>query len=372
MYENLSDLLYEIGYMYNDTNAEERLVLLQNLIHRANIAYNNNLPILSEVEYNELIVMTHKLEDAHGLPRTEDCSTVTVDKTLKPMYSLKKVYDTDRLIEFLTKFNNDDKVLIEPKLDGVSMTVCYRDCTFSHLQLKTRTFDINEAKMLPIADIDKMVNETTSISSVDVRGEVVIDLDKFDNYVSDFSNARTMVSSMLNTKVPYEMGYPHDLFEFIAFETMPPVDLPSSFTMVDSAEYSVSATVALIKQDDLNEVYKETIPYLLDGLVFKLPAYEHLGYTKKFPRHHIALKYLSETVVSKIRKICVNETLKGIRQSVTLEIDPTGIGGIVVRSINLGSVEVLESLSINEGDYAKFTLSGGIIPVLLDVIKSEE
>lgn len=371
MYSNLAELLHEVGYMYNDTNANERLTILQNLIHRANIAYDNNIPILTEVDYNELIVLTHSLEDTQGLIRTDDCGVVSFDKTLKPMYSLQKVYDTDKLIRFFDKFDKDAKVLIEPKLDGVSMSVCYRNCMFSHIQLKTRQFDAIQARLLPIAGIDRIINETTLLSSVDIRGEVVIDLDKFDKYVDDFSNARTMVSSMLNTSDASKMGYPTDLFDFIAFEVMPAIEPPSAFTMVDSAEYSVGATIELIKQDDLGEVYKEAISYLLDGLVFKVPAYEHLGYTKKFPRNHIALKYLSETKVSKIVKIHIDETAKGIRQSVRLSIEPVGIGGIVVRSINLGSVKILASIVIREGDYAKLTLSGGIVPVLLDVIPAE-
>lgn len=371
MYNSLPELLTDIGYMYNDTDGVARLELLRQAIMRANEAYNNDKPILNELDYNELIVLTHGIEDAYKLTRTDDCSVVTGDTTLKPMYSLNKVYDTEKLIKFLSKFDADDKVLIEPKLDGVSMVVCYRDCVFSHIQLKTRRYNAEQARNLPIRNIDKIINETTPLSSVDVRGEVVIELDRYELHVDTFSNARTMVASMLNTKEPQLLGYDVDLFDFIVFETMPAVDVPSAFDVVDSTEYSVKAAIEVIKQDDLHSTYGEVIPYLLDGLVFKVPAYEHLGYTKKFPRNHIALKYLSESVVSTITDIVVEETTKGVRQSVRIAIEPTSIGGVTVRSINLGSVKVLASLVIKIGYDVKFTLSGGIIPIVLEVIPTD-
>lgn len=371
MYNSLPELLTDIGYMYNDTDAAARLELLRQAILRANEAYNNDQPILSELNYNELIVLTHGIEDAYKLPRSDDCSVVSLDSTLKPMYSLNKVYDTEQLIKFLSKFNPDDKVLIEPKLDGVSMVVCYRNCVFSHIQLKTRRYNAEQARNLPIRNIEKMINETTPLSSVDVRGEVVIELDRYAAHVDVFSNVRTMVSSMLNTKEPQLLGYDADLFDFIVFETMPAVTAPTAFDVVDSAEYSVKAAIEVIKQGELRESYGDIIPYLLDGLVFKVPAYEHLGYTKKFPRNHIALKYLSESAVSTITDIIVEETAKGVRQSVRISIEPTSVNGVTVRSINLGSVKVLASLVVKVGYDVKFTLSGGIIPIVLEVIPTD-
>lgn len=367
MYDDLPSFLKSLGYYDGDSDWR----LLQTAVEQANDAYNRDSPILDESEYNNLMIMTNAMEVKHNHTLTSDCSEVTEDKTLKPMYSLNKVYDTAKLVKFLTKFESDDKVLIEPKLDGVSLVVCYREGTFSHIQLKTRTFNAEQAKCLPIKNIAEIINATTSLSSVDIRGEVVIELDKFDGYVDSFSNARTMVSSMLNTKDASTLGYPSNLFDFIVFEVMPAIEIPSAFEVIDYVEHSVKSAISLIEEDDITGIYKEVIPYLLDGIVFKVPAYEHLGYTKRFPRNHMALKYMSENVLAKVVNIHIDETEKGIRQSVRISIEPTGIGGVVVRTINLGSVKILESLSIKIGDYIKFTLSGGIVPVVLEVISTD-
>ena len=368
----LEQWLDTMGY-YSRTDPEFQVSVGRELIARANVRYETGDPILTDEAWLELVQRINAIEQANGLTLTSDCSEVPTSlATLKPMYSLNKVYDSKELIRFLMKFNPEDLVMIEPKLDGVSLVSCYRNGEFSHIQLKNRTYSRSEALSLPIKGIDRIVNATMPISSVDVRGEVVIDIERFEDYSDSFSNGRTIVSSMLNTKDVSRLGYPVDLFDFIVFETMPAIELPSSFECVDSIECTVSVAIERIKQDDLREAYDSTIPYLLDGLVFKVPAYEHLGYTKKFPRHHIALKYMSESAVAKVTAINVNETPKGIRQSVGISIEPTGVGGILVRSINLGSVAVLDSLGVKVGDYVKFTLSGGIIPVLIEVYPFEE
>ena len=363
MSRSIEDRLNRLGYDEPGNDLLRCITIRRELIKKASEHYEDGDSILTDDEWYSLVTSTNDMERELDLPITSDCSSVDQVDTLKPMYSLNKAYETSRIVKFLDKFELDDVVHIEPKLDGVSMVVCYRNSSFSHIQLKNRTINAVQALKLPIANIEAILRMTTQLPSVDFRGEVVIDLDTYGDYASRYNNARTMVAAMLNSSKLEALDYPAGLFDFIVFESMPYIDIPSCFNRIEPHIETVSGTIDLLDTDGLGDIMRDDLNYLLDGMVFKLPEYNHLGYTAKFPRNHIALKFLSEVIAAKIIKIHIDDTPKGIRKSVRLMIEPTGVEGILVRSINIGSVNMLKLFDLNEGDYVKFRLAGGIVPV---------
>lgn len=356
--------LYLKSFKHNDDeDTVAKTKLCQLAIEKANIAYDAGLPLIDDDLYRELMVMTNQMESMLNIQKTSDCSPTLFGKTLKPMYSLNKVYTTTELLAFLNKFEDNDTVTIEPKLDGVSATFCYRDYGFSHLQLKNSSYNREQTLKLPIANIENIVNAQHELQSVDVRGEIVIELNKYDDYSPTYKNARTIVAAMLNTSDITSLHYPEDLFDFVVFEIMPPVNPPQCYQMVNTTDTTVAKAI-----DDINTgntfCYRGGDDrYLLDGMVFKMHGYQNLGHTKRYPKNHLAFKYSSDIVSAKVIAIHVNDTEKGIRKSVKIQIEPTVVGALLINNINIGSINTLELFDLNVGDYVKFKLVGDIVPV---------
>jgi DNA ligase (NAD+) len=110
---------------------------------------------------------------------------------------------------------------------------------------------------------------------------------------------------------------------------------------------------------------------MTDGVVVKLNTFklqEQLGFTHKFPRWAIALKYPAEEAPTRVEKITVNVGRTGALTPLA-EMLPVQLAGTTVSRATLHNSDRIEQLDIRIGDTVIVRKAGEIIPEVVRVIK---
>lgn len=112
------------------------------------------------------------------------------------------------------------------------------------------------------------------------------------------------------------------------------------------------------------------LPYLTDGVVVKLDDFglqNQLGFTQKFPRWAIALKYPAEEAPTVVERISVNVGRTGAVTPLA-ELRPVQLAGTTVSRATLHNADRIAELDIRVGDTVIVRKAGEIIPEVLRVL----
>lgn len=167
------------------------------------IAYHNyryyvlSNPIISDIEFDNKIKLLEVFENkiikdiknynspTQNIGSSIDINDVSVLKTkhITPMYSLKNIHSRDDLIHWVNNiqhkhiyFNN--KYVCEPKYDGVSVNVIYKDGVLKQALTRgdgLQGEDITD-KIISIKNIPNKLNIFNN-NYIEIRGELVISND---------------------------------------------------------------------------------------------------------------------------------------------------------------------------------------------------
>jgi DNA ligase (NAD+) len=111
--------------------------------------------------------------------------------------------------------------------------------------------------------------------------------------------------------------------------------------------------------------------YMTDGVVVKLNSFklqEQLGFTQKFPRWAVALKYAAEEAPTVIENIVVNVGRTGALTPLAY-MRPVQLAGTTVQRATLHNGDRITQLDIRIGDTAIVRKAGEIIPEVVRVLK---
>lgn len=111
--------------------------------------------------------------------------------------------------------------------------------------------------------------------------------------------------------------------------------------------------------------------YMTDGVVVKLNSFklqEQLGFTQKFPRWAVALKYAAEEAPTVVENIVVNVGRTGALTPLA-EMRPVQLAGTTVQRATLHNGDRITQLDIRIGDTAIVRKAGEIIPEVVRVLK---
>ena len=117
-------------------------------------------------------------------------------------------------------------------------------------------------------------------------------------------------------------------------------------------------------------IARTQLRYLTDGVVVKLNSFdlqERLGFTQKFPRWAIALKYPAEEAPTIVENISVNVGRTGAITPVA-ELRPVQLAGTTVSRATLHNRDRIAELDIRIGDTVIVRKAGEIIPEVVRVL----
>jgi len=310
-----------------------------------------------------------------------------------PMLSLANAFDRNDLINFekrILNFLSKNKNFllsysVEPKIDGISASLIYRNGEFKTGLSRgdgKEGEDIT-ANLATIKDIPKKIKSKDFPKEIDIRGEVFIQNSDFKNLKEKFANPRNAASGSLRQKNPentkkiplkfiaYAFGYEKELklknqTDFLkslddwGFKTNP---LNKLVTGVDN----LLNNYLKIEKD------RTKIDFDIDGIVYKINNLElqkRLGNVANSPRWAIAHKFASNKAVSKIINIEIQVGRTGALTPVA-KIKPINIGGVIVSNATLHNEDEIDRKDIRIGDLATIERAGDVIPHILSVDKTK-
>lgn len=374
------------------TDIQTTILNLQREIEKHDRLYEQNQPIITDGEYDELYQQLMELEEQHPEFRTEDSPTQRIITTFvtslkkvrheKPMLSQAKVNTAEGIRKFLEKNTTNSRIIVQEKLDGLTVVKGYESKRLK--QGVTRgDKEIGEDvthTVQTIADVPKRISFANKLS---VRSEAIIPNAEFDRINEDgkYSNSRNLVSGtvrQLDSSVAKERNLQSIVFEMEYAEGKTFETDVERLEFMKEQGFNVVPYV-IFEADQVEELidyclsYEEnvrmTVPYVLDGLVIKfddLQLRDELGSTSKHPQWSCAFKFKSLDATTPLNRV-VNQVGKSGQITPVAEFDEITIANVKIKRATLHNYDQIKQKDIRVGDKIVVARANDVIP---KVIKS--
>ena len=388
-----------------EDKAAERINVLRRQIEEHNRRYYEEAaPTISDREYDALYRELLDLEKQFPDLASRDSPTQRVGGApLKqfaqvthrvPMLSLDNTYSEEEVGVFYRRLekllpNETIPVVIEPKVDGVAVSLLYEDGKLSYAATRGDgtvgddiTQNIRTIRSVPV----RLKGNAPKI--LEVRGEVFMRKDGFaelnasrtEKGLAPFANPRNAAAGSLKQLDPAmaaqrplgvvfygtglikgaELKRHSDLFPWLGA-----LGLPATgrwWTAESCAE-------ALKAVSELDKVRHDFV-YQTDGAVVKVDEFaqrERLGFTAKSPRWAIAFKYEAERVETRLLDILIQVGRTGVLTPVAA-LDPVSVSGSRVSRATLHNEDEIKRKDIRIGDTVVLEKAGDVIPAVVEVV----
>lgn len=389
-------------YEQSRIRAEELRDLLNYHSHKY---YVEDSPEIEDFEYDMMLRELEKIEEKYPDLLTPDSPTRRVggkaDGQFEPvehivrMESLQDAFSFDELHEFNNRVKEavpDAKYVVEPKIDGLSVSVEYENGVF---KIGSTRGDGNigenvSANLCTIGSIPLKIKKNLPL--IEVRGEVYMPRKTFFEIVENqeimgetpFKNPRNAAAGSLRQKDPKITAKRKlDIFVFNV-QQIEGKTLSGHKESLDYLKELGFKTIPFYNRcDTIDEAIEEIrkigdmrgdLPFDIDGAVIKVDNFSHrelLGSTAKFPKWAIAFKYPPEEKETVLKDIEINVGRTGVLTPTAI-LSPVLLAGTTVSRATLHNEDFIKDKKICLGDTVIVRKAGDIIPEVLSVSKHNE
>lgn len=349
-----------------------------------------------EIKYPDLISPDSPTQRVGERPATQFSSV----KHHIPLYSLENAFNMEEFATWQERWRrikpeiDSFEYVCELKIDGSALALTYENGILVRGATRGDGIageDITQ-NVKTIRSIPLRLNLENPPPRVEVRGEGFLALDVFKQINQErekageqlFANPRNAAAGtlrQLDSRIVAKRR-----LDFFAYTLQIPgiADGDVSQTQWDSLEnlqkmgFRVNPNRKLCTSlPEVQEFYEYwdteriNLPYMTDGVVVKLNSYQlqaQLGFTQKFPRWAVALKYAAEEAPTKVEAISVNVGRTGALTPLA-ELTPVQLAGTTVSRATLHNIDYVRSLDIRVGDTVIVHKAGEIIPEVVRVLK---
>lgn len=390
------------------TPIEEIKYLIDEIEHHNYQYHTLDNPLIEDHEYDQLFQRLLKLEKDNPSLSNTDSPTNRVGGELNrdlreithsiPMISLDNVFSVEEAINWYRKLPHLSRVIGEPKLDGLALSVTYVNGKM--VSAATRgDGSVGESVIhnaLTIKNLPEFLKYDFPEYEITVRGEVVMSKVGFMNYnktlVADglkpLANARNGAAGAMRKKDSVETA--KRPLSFVAYEVLGDLTSDHVTSMERLGEMGFTTTHDLLKPEvfptneyteclDEKQVvkliaayeqYRSHFPYDIDGIVFKVCDYyerNKLGATSRVPRWATAYKFPPDAASSKLLSVDFQVGRTGAITPVA-RIEPVYVGGTTVSNVTLHNADELVRKDIREGCNLIVVRAGDVIPQIRTAI----
>lgn len=370
--------------------------MIQELVEKilkANVAYREGNPIMSDSEY-DLLIEELELIDPHneilsfiGHTPKDESRKVRLPIEMASMNKIKSIEDINDWCR-LKNISKNETVIITPKFDGLSL--CVNENTSEAYTRGDGTFGqkSNEHYKL-IKNHLYDVSEVDTFSSIDCNftyGEVMMPKETFTKkYSSDFANPRNLVAGLLNSKEATEplkdcdyIKYGAIFNENVLIDTKKDVlDYLNSYQKI-KVKYHICKISELTEELLINLFKEYSIDYEIDGLIIEinnLSLQSKLGRetSSRNPVWARAFKHPSfeQSAITEIVGISWNISKHG-QLKPTLHINPVRLDGVTVSNVTGNNARFVKDMGLGVGAKVIVKRSGMVIPIIADVLEPVE
>ncbi len=325
-----------------------------------------------------------------------------------PMLSLDNSYNTNDVIEWQERIDKymgikkDISYSLEPKFDGVSISLFYQDDQLVQaltrgdgIQGENITYNAKTIRTIPL----KANFSLYGIKEAEIRGEIVIPKDKFIDFnkqleeegLPTFANPRNAAAGSLRLKNPAEVKKRplHAFFYHISM--LNPEQqwqkIPTQIKALDMLAYlgfpipqihkdlrSICTNITEVLQAIARaDIERSSLQYEIDGMVIKVnerTIQEELGQTSHHPRWAIAYKFKPQEAITTLINVVFQVGRTGAITPVA-KLQPVQLGGVIISSISLHNQDYIHEKDIRLGDTIAIIRAGEVIPQIQQVIKEK-
>ncbi|MBI5935990.1 MAG: NAD-dependent DNA ligase LigA [Chloroflexi bacterium] len=401
--------------METKTNYQQ---LVRELNYHFNLYHVQDAPVISDAEYDKLYNELKRIESAHPDWVTPDSPSQRAgpkaadrfDKVRHPapILSLANAFgaeDARAWLERVTKI--DDRVekakfIVEPKIDGLSVVLHYRDGVF--VQGATRgdgdvgediTGNLRTVRAIPLripVQMSKVESQKSATFDLRpptylvVRGEAYIPIKDFEELnrkleeagEKTYMNPRNSAAGSLRqldpkltasrpiTLLVYQIIHAEggtvptsqwEILQYLKSLGFPVTDVARRF---DDLESAIAYTETWDKKRD-------DLPYEADGMVIKiddLTLAAELGFVGKDPRGAIAFKFPAREVTTTLLGIDVEVGRTGVLTPKAV-LEAVEINGVIVKNATLHNFDYISEKDIRVGDRVLVKRAGEVIPYVI-------
>ena len=392
-------------------SAAERAEWLRAEIARHNSSYYvKDAPEIPDADYDALVRELRALEEDH--PELRNDASVTQKVGAEPsavfsevvhvekMLSLDNVFDTDELEQWAKRAAkgllvdvNDLDFAVEPKIDGLALSITYVDGQL--IQAATRGDgrvgeDVTD-NVKTIKNVPKSLKGATG--RVEVRGEVFLAKADFEELnkrqrdagAKEFANPRNAAAGSLRQKdsaataqrplsfLSYQLVDLDNSLNFTSYKAT--IDQLSNWGFLTSKELSVEHGVKkMIARSSWFEEHRHSLVYDIDGVVIKLDVLaqrEDLGFTSRAPRWAIARKLPPEERTTRLLAIEVSIGRTG-RATPYAVLEPVVVAGSTVSMATLHNQDQVALKDVRPGDLVIVRKAGDVIPEVVAAVPEKD
>ncbi|ABA19939.1 NAD-dependent DNA ligase [Trichormus variabilis ATCC 29413] len=390
----------------------KRVEELRRLLQQASYAYYVlDAPVMEDAVYDQLYRELQQLEIQHPELVTPDSPTQRIGERPAtqflsvrhniPLYSLENAFNVEELQAWDQRWRRqvaptEAEYVAELKIDGSAIALTYENGIL--VRGATRgdgvtgediTQNVRTIRSIPLRlSFDGIEN----IGKVEVRGEAFLPLEVFKQINEErqkageqlFANPRNAAAGtlrQLDSKIVARRRL--DFFAYtLHISGMDDASIANTqweaLELLQKMGFRVNSQHQLCQS--LAEVadyyrYWDTerlnLPYMTDGVVLKLNSFklqEQLGFTQRFPRWAVALKYPAEEAPTRVENIAVNVGRTGALTPLA-QMRPVQLAGTTVSRATLHNSDRIAQLDIRIGDTVIVRKAGEIIPEVVRVLK---
>ena len=383
----------------------ERIQELRELLNENGYRYYVlDAPTMSDREYDLLNRELEELEAAHPEEVTPDSPTQRIGGKLLqgfetyahevPLESLQDVFDQEEVGDFCHRMEEtlgaDAVYSVEPKVDGLSVALEYRDGVF--VRGATRgdghvgedvTENLRTIRSIPMTLPEKLPR-------LIVRGEVFMARSVFEEInaqrelegkalMANPRNAAAGSLRQLDPKICAQRRLDIQVFNLQLAEGKSFESHSETLAYLASQRFRVIPHKTLSSRaqvwEEISRINDERMdyPFDIDGAVVKvdrLSDREQLGSTAKFPKWAVAFKYPPEQKPAQVLDIVVQVGRTGVLTPKAV-LTPVRLAGTTVTSATLHNQDYITEKDIRIGDTVVVQKAGEIIPEIVEVIREK-
>ena len=392
----------------DERQAAKRVAQLRREIEEHNRRYYEEAaPTISDREYDRLYQELVALEARFLQLVSPDSPTQQVGgKPLQafaqiphrvPMLSLDNTYSEKEVASFYARImrllpNEKIPVVIEPKVDGVAVSLLYENGRLRHAATRGDgsvgddiTQNIKTIRSIP----HHLRGRAPKV--FEVRGEVFMDRGGFTKLNEErskvglplFANPRNAAAGSLKHLDPSIVSKRPLGIVFYGTGAVEDVDLKKHSELFPLLkELGLPHSERWWRADSVDEILKaireldsvrQDFAYQTDGAVVKVDAFaqrERLGFTAKSPRWAIAYKYEAERAETRLLNIVIQVGRTGILTPVAV-LEAVLVSGSTVGRATLHNEDEIKRKDIRIGDTVVIEKAGEVIPAVVEVVKSK-
>jgi len=363
-------------------------------------------PLIPDAEYDRLMLELRALESAQPELITPDSPTQRVSGTpggsfgevvhqvamlsLDNAFSEEDVQAFDRRVHERLGVTGDLDYVAEPKLDGLAVTVIYREGLLA--QAATRGDGLTGENVTPNVRTIRAVPQRLRPPApplLEARGEIFMPLAGFERMNREarergekvFVNPRNAAAGslrQLDARITASRPLTAFFYGLGALEgAAPPARQSELLEWLRRLGLPTSRDARTVRgvagclgyYRELGE-RRSSLPYQIDGVVYKLDDradQERLGFVSRAPRWAIAHKFAPDEALTVVRDIEFQVGRTGALTPVA-RLAPVFVSGVTVSNVTLHNIDEVHRKDVRVGDTVVVRRAGDVIPEVVSVV----